>query len=217
MILTDVELKELVLSKEPEWITEVKETTKKLAVHVNGDGTQEYLKQINDYENDDQFTLRKKLATSNKSITSNLLRPVDKVFSAKGGSRLLNLNQTSKNKKLTEALSNVRHGLNIRKWIQNIQANKYYSDPAGIVFFEWDKNTTYPTIKTIHCIKDYKSNGRKLDYVVFMPVERKNPDGSIKVGKYVRVVDDAKDYMIYVKEKDITILEDETSFFIDLP
>ena len=78
------EIKKIVRAKEPKFIEKAKEAHKVLNVHVNKVGVAEYLNQVEGYENVAQFKLRKKFAASNKAIFTNLLRPVDKVFTTAG-------------------------------------------------------------------------------------------------------------------------------------
>jgi hypothetical protein len=177
----------------PTWVDQAIKEHKRLNVHVNGKHTAAYLDAIDNIENADQLALRKKFLTTNRHIIANLARPIDKVFSAKGGGNLYNLNTDNKEKTLRTKLSNVRHGKAIRKWIKDIQANKYYSDPAGLVFFEWNKDKTYPTIKSIQSIINYQSDGRTIEWVLFEPTEIKEGEKDIKL---YRFVDDAFDYTI---------------------
>lgn len=211
--LTFEEITKIIDLGTPEWVKVARKYTRKLQVHINGIGTAEYLDKIVGFENDRQFHLRKKYATSNKFVFENLLRPVDKVFSANGGSVDI-LTKTEVSKKTIDAkLSSLSGGTPVRKWIQNIQSSKYYSDPSGVTFFEWDADNTKPTLKSIECIRNYKADGRKIDWIIFEPEKRKNPDdekGGDYPGEFYRVVDDKFDYLIYKIDKDYTIIEEET-------
>jgi len=208
--LTIDEIKAIIQLGTPDWVRVARKQFNKLNVHINGIGTAEYLSHINGHENERQFQLRKDLATSNKFVFENLLRPVDKVFSANGGSTIVKTKSETSQKLLASKLSNVTNGFSVKKWIENIQSNKYYSDPSGIVFFEWSEGETYPTLKNIHCVRNYKSNGRLLDWVLFEPEKRVDESGVEKPGEYYRLVDDSYDYIIHVIDKDIRIIEDET-------
>ena len=53
--------------------------------HVFGIGTQEYLAQINEYENKKQAELRQKHAIPNPFVVDELVRPIDNIWQAKGG------------------------------------------------------------------------------------------------------------------------------------
>jgi len=199
------EIVDIIKSGQPDWITEAIKEHKRLNVHINGKHTSGYLKTIDNIENPKQLSLRQKFLTTNRHVFANISRPIDKVFSAKGGGNIYNLNTDSKEKKLTDKLGNIRHGKTIRNWIRDIQANKYYTDPCGLVFFEWNSEKTYPTIKSIKAIQNYYSDGRTVEWVLFNPIE----DEKLHTKTY-RFVDDFKDYTISVKDELYTILEDKT-------
>ena len=220
---------EIIEAGRPEWVNESITEHNRLNVHINGKGTAAYLQQIDKIENADQLSLRKKFLTTNRHAMANLSRPIDKVFSAKGGGNIYNLTQEKKEKTLRDHLSDVRHGKTIRNWIKDIQANKYYTDPAGLVFFEWKDGETHPTIKSIKSIFNYKSDGRVPEWVVFMPFERpveevvdtnfkvsgafipdKKDEKKIVNAEFYRVVDNKKDYLIKKVGDTYTIVEDET-------
>jgi len=199
----------IIKSGRPNWVTKAILEHKRLNVHINGKHTAAYLEVIDNIENPNQLFLRKKFLTTNRHILANIARPIDKVFSAKGGGNLYNLNTDAKNKTLRDRLSNIRHGKAIRKWIKDIQANKYYSDPAGLVFFEWNKTKTYPTIKSIQSITNYESDGRTLEWVLFEPTEiKKEGEEDVKLHRFV---DDTFDYTII--EKDGQFIQSEELTF----
>lgn len=208
--LTLDEIRDIIEQGVPDWVTVARKDSKKLNVHVNGIGTAKYLDHVAGYENERQFTLRQKYATSNKFVFENLLRPVDKVFSANGGSRIIKTKMEASDKTISIKLSDVRGGYSLKKWIENIQANKYYSDPSGLIFFEWNDGITYPTLKSIQCIQNYEADGRKLEWVLFAPEKRVDSKGVEISGDFYRVIDDEKDYIIRVIDKNFTIVEDET-------
>jgi len=202
--LKDIE--KIINAGQPDWISEAIREHKRLDVHINGKGTAEYLKRIDGIENPKQLALRKKFLTTNRYVFTNLSRPVDKVFSAKGGGNIYNLNQSAEEETLRDKLSNVRHGKAIRTWIKDIQANKYYTDPAGLVFFEWVNGKTYPTLKSIKSIFNYECDGRVPEWVIFQPFKVDNNDGD-----FYRVVDDRRDLIVKKVGLNFTEVED-TSF-----
>ena len=203
----------LIKAGEPAFITEAKKKQVTLNVHVNGRGVAEHLAKIEGFENKEQFLLRKKFALSNKSIMANLLRPVDKVFSAKGGSRIFNTKGKSENakKELATRLRDVRHGFSIKKWIQEIQSNKYYSDPAGLVFFEWTSDETWPSIKSIQQIRNYKTDGRSLEWVLFEPFRTVDEKGKKSDSLFFRFVDSEFDYL-FIKKGDVITHDKKETF-----
>jgi hypothetical protein len=215
-ILSLTEIVGIIEFGRPDWIKKAEKEHKKLTVHVDGVGVAAYLDNVAHYENARQFQLRKDFATSNKHVFENILRPVDKIFSAKGGNKLYDVSTESKEKELKNRLSNFDSGYSVTDWIQKIQANKFYTDPNGLVFFEVNDGETYPTIKSISSIFNYQSNGRLIEWVVFQPEKRSDAKGNELPGDFYRVVDDSKDYLIYVVDDNFTIIEDET-FDIQFP
>jgi len=173
---------------------------KKLNMHVNGVGIQGYLGFIQNYENEDQKKLRHKLARSNKSKFTNLLRPVDKIFSAKGGSRHYDLRDE---KAFKVKLRSLNKGGSLQKWIENQWLNKYITDPNGIVLMEVKDSECYPTLKSINCILDYQKTGRQYEYIIFEPIKTEE-------GNYYRVIDDDFDRMVKYSGSEITEIEDQT-------
>ncbi len=203
-MLTKEQVLKLIASR-PKWVQEAREKANRLNVHINGKNTSQYLERIEKIENQDQSILRKKWVTSNRHLFVNLSRPIDKVFSAKGGGNIYNIDNTAKEKRLTSTLSNVAAGKSIRAWIRDIQANKYYTDPAGLVFFEWSKDKCWPTLKPISQIHCYKADGREVEWVIFEPFRRENDDRL-----FYRVVDEAYDYLYAGSLDSLQLIEDET-------
>jgi len=154
-------------------------------VHINGTGTAEYLEKMSTYENQDQFYLRQKYAKSNRYLFSSLLRPIDKVFTSKGGSR----NYNTKNKDVSQYISDVGGGFSLTKWLQHNWVNKFVSDPNGLIFVEVFNKEPYPTYKSIMSVHDYEVYGNNVEWVIFKHEDKND-------GKYFRVVDDTSDRIV---------------------
>ena len=193
------QVKEIIKAGRPHWIQCAEKESVKFNVHFNGEGVEEYLKPNDGWENPQQMKARKELVTSNRFLFENLTRPIDKVFTATGGNNVYPKNK----EKIVKAIGNIRHGYSIKKWIQNIQANKYYTDPNGLVFFEWDKNTTYPTIKSIGSIFNYQTSGREVQWVIF------NSETTDK-GILWRVVDESNDYTYKQNGESFVLIKEKT-------
>jgi hypothetical protein len=190
---------ELIKSGRPDWIKQAETECKKYCVHINGDGVSDYLTPLKGWENEQQKEARKELVTSNRFLFENLCRPIDKVFSATGGNNVY----TKRGDKILKAIANIRHGYSLKRWIQNIQANKYYTDPNGLVFFEWTKSGTYPTIKSIGSIFNYETDGRDVQWVIFNPETKDD-------GSYYRVVDDVFDSTYMQKGEQLILVKKQT-------
>lgn len=193
----------------PKWVRKARKEHYSLDVHINGNNTAKYLTTIDTIENANQFHLRQKFLDTNKYVMHSLALPIDKVFSAKGGGVLYNLPNEAKEKTLREHLSNVRHGKRLRKWIKDVQANKFYTDPAGLVFFEWDKKSTYPTMKSITCIMNYSCDGRMPEWVLFEPTQELNANGEETGAKLYRYVNSEFDTVIRESNGEYTEAEGE--------
>ena len=163
------------------------------SVHVLGVGMDSYIAQINSFENKDQYEARKKYARSNKDLFDRVLRPMDNVFSAKGGSTYFDMPE-EQSLRLRGMLMNVENGLSLRKWIEEYWLKAYIVDPMGLVFIEVGDNEAYPTYKSSSSIVDYQLNGRNLDYVIFSTSDK---------DKY-RVVDDAWDRIVTINGEELT-------------
>ena len=167
-------------------------------MHVTGKGANEYLEGLDQYENTNQKILREKIMKSNKSVFSFILRPLDKIFSAKGGS--INYNLSDKDIEIVkDSVNEVADGLNIRRYLKKIVLKKYIIDPNGILFVDLDEDGNLSTnFVGTEKILWYKNKGNKIDAIIFEGEEREEDD--IK-RKYYRVIDDDTD-RIFIKEPD---------------
>lgn len=187
-------------------ITTSKKEHKKLLMHVHGIGVGEYITKLEGLENDIKIKIRKKLSRSNTDLFADILRPADKIFSAKGGSKTYELSD-SQIEDFRNKLSKTKDGLSLAKWIQNIWFDKYVIDPNGIILVEneeAEERFAYPTYRSILSIRDYKFTGVKLDYIIFEPIK---DDKGIE---YVRVYDDVEDALYRVNGDDWEKIEDDT-------
>lgn len=193
------QLKVIIKAGRPKWIICAEKDAEKYEVHFNGEGVEEYLKPNDGWENPQQMKARQELVTSNRFLFENLTRPIDKVFTATGGNNVY----PKKKDQIIKVIGNIRHGYSIKKWIQNIQANKYYTDPNGLVLFEWDQNTTYPTIKSIECLFNYQTSGRDVQWVIF------NSETNDK-DMFWRVIDEVYDYTYKQSGEIFTLVKEKT-------
>ena len=176
MILSLDKIKALIKSPGDSRILAARKMNKKLLLHVEGIGLQDFLSQINNYENSKQFEAREKFAISNKFITEELLRPTDNAFNARGGSKNFKFVTDSENKEVEfmEKLAAIRNSHSLDWYIENEWFNKYITDPNGLIMIESDgedvpknKRNAYPTYKSIQSIKSYEQVGMYVEYVVF--------------------------------------------------
>ncbi|MFK7947849.1 MAG: hypothetical protein AB8G11_09675 [Saprospiraceae bacterium] len=144
----------------------------KLNMHLTGKGVKEYLEQLDGYETNAQKILREKLVKSNRSLFSFILRPTDKIFTAKGGSVNYNLPTETKNF-IKDNLSDVADGLDVKKYLKKVVKTQYFIDPNAVLFIDIDEMGYLET----HVINSseilyYKNKGNKIDCIIFEPYKK---------------------------------------------
>jgi hypothetical protein len=187
--------------KLPKWVEQARDDAKKLRVHVTGsqEETAKYLHRIEMYETAEQYFARKKSCTPNKAVFAELLAPVDKVFTARGGSRLIEAGSTASTTKLNEYINQIEGGRSVQKWLQDVWKLQYFTDAAGLIFMESDGIYSYPTFKSIDTIRNYQRDGRTVDWVIFEPIDSDDQ-------KHCRVVGAGVDAMWNVTNPDAPTL-----------
>lgn len=180
----------------PSWVVEARKYHKEMKALIYGDDYKELLLQIEHIETTKKASARKKYSRPIKDINAKLLEPVSNVYSATGGGKEYNIKSESQKKDFLKQLANVRDGLSIERWLETYWSKDLYNvDPSGIMFLEWEtKNEitkAYPTYKSIDSIRNYKSNGLALEFIIFNPKQIINSADVIW-----RVVDDEKEYLI---------------------
>lgn len=196
-------------------ISEGCEYLKQMRRHIYGEGLETYLDgnaTLETYEKKEARKIRSKYAKSNKDLFSRLGRPIDKIFTAKGGSVYYNLGDEQQ-KKAVQLSQNIGSNLSIRKWIELFWKPHMLDDPFGVIFMEIlpekqvvlaqkeGRSFVYPTYKPITSIYDYQTNGDKLEWIVFTLTPEEKAEVGIKADDQAfRVVDDAFD-MYVIKEK----------------
>lgn len=225
MILTIEQIKGIILNNpNKKLILAAQKASKKLRLHCYGEGLDNEISCIEGHEKENLLNIRKKYAKPNKDIMARLARPIDKVFTAKGGSLYFNLTEAG-DKKARELNMNAKDGISIRKWVETVWKPHMIDDPNGMAFMEIGEPIngqpdTYPTYKSIFSVYDYLPTGSSLEYIVFhVDSKEKVKSGYEKEDKIYRVVDDAFDYWIKVDGETITILKEYTfpNFFGYVP
>lgn len=198
-----------------ELIAAAQKQAKELRMHTTGDGLKDEISKISNHEDEDLRDIRKKYARSNKDLFSRLLRPVDKVFSARGGSVYYNLSDET-NRQAMQLTANLKNGMSVRKWLETRWRQHMIDDPAGLLFIEVGdvvngRPQVYPTYKASTTIFDYKPNGTDLHYVIFeVSNDEKKSKGVPVEDKVYRVVDAAMDYWVKFTSEQTTILPDHS-------
>lgn len=223
MILDQIQIRDIILNNPgKDLVSKGTDYTKQLRMHMYGEGLDLHLKQIEGFEKDQLKKLRVMYTRSNKDLFARLGRPIDKVFSARGGSIYYNLPETQ-DKRARNLAIDVRDGYSVRKWVEMFWKPHLLDDPCGIIFLELlpvqqamkakqeGRSFVYPTYKSITCIFDYLPKGSNLEYVVFtVTKEEKRKAGLNPDDQIYRVVDDAFDYYVKRIDQEVTVLQDLT-------
>lgn len=185
-------------------------------LHVKGIGVQEFLAQIEGYENEAQYNLRKKLAKpATVPIVSKETEPFTKIFSAQGFSRYYQFadgGQEKLERDFREYLGgDIGDGENMFQWMKQ-WLDKVNFDSSGVFMIELPAEATivpepYLTFRSILEIHDYSFRGNKVEYIIFK-TEKRTSDG-VRYDEY-RVVDDKFDYIVRAKDGAFQIIDDLT-------
>ncbi len=232
MILSEGQIKDLILNNPGKArVNKGRQYSAKLRRHIYGTGLESYFEQIPGHERPPILALRSKYSKSNKDLFSRLARPLDKVFTARGGSVYLNLTEEAE-KKARVISQDVKDGYSVRKWVEYFWKPHMLDDPFGVILLEIaepteiaklrneNKSFVFPVYKSITEIYDYLPKGNRLEYLVLeMGESDKENIGLGKDDKLFRVIDDANDYYIRQKDKEISIITEHTlpNYFGEVP
>jgi hypothetical protein len=206
----------------------------KMRRHIYGEGLEDYLKgekTLDIYEKQTARDVRAKYGKSNKDLYSRLSRPMDKVFTAKGGSLYYNLGE-AQTKKAIQLSSDIGGGISVRKWVETFWKPHMLDDPFGVTFMEILPETqvalaiqegrsfVYPTYKPVSSIYDFKSTGNKLEWIVFQLDHAQKVEAGIDPQLLAfRVVDDAFDYYVTRDQDEVKVVNNSTlpNYFGQVP
>lgn len=179
------------------------ESTELMAL-VNGQGISTLMDEIKAFERPEMREVRERLTRSVADFYERILGQRNKVFSAKGGSKVYDM-PDAQSAQLRFMLNDVRKGMSVEKWIEDVAMRAWDMDPMSLTYMEVNPSTgtPYPTYKSTTDIFDYAFNGRQVEYVAFL-LKAEDLAGLKAAGlfspepgaKYYRVVDDAKDYIV---------------------
>lgn len=223
MVLSKERVEELINAGVQPKISLARRNARKLNMHVTGHGAKEFLELLDDYETNAQKALREKLLKTNSSLFSFILRPTDKIFTAKGG----NINYNIDKKKIEEIkanISNIADGLDIKKYLKKVVKKQYVIDPNGVLFVDIDENGMLETyIINTDKILWYENKGNDVKAIIFEPYSKKiSPQEEVllhefgseytkafKERRFYRVIDQKTD-TIYVKDGDKVYIEENS-------
>lgn len=194
--------------KPPKWIDEARTDHKDWKALFLGENFKDKLIKIEHIESQKVKDNREKFAIPIKMLNNKLVKPLDYIYAAVGGSKSYTVEGKEK-EKLFERLMNFRGGVSIGKWLETNWAKLLYIiDPCGVIFLEYYKQDWIkPTYKSILSIRNYKSEGQKLKWILFEPEKKKEGD---VIKEYVRYVDESMDYTFLKEGNDYFIVEEKT-------
>lgn len=221
MIATFSQIQQIILrNPNRELISNAKAQADKLMMHVFGIGLNGAIDNYGYFENKQVYEERKKSAISNRDLFARLLQREEMVFSAQGGAAYYDGLNEKQTVEFDATLDNIRFNSTIRDWVKNFALLAYRTDPMGVLFIELsiDGSKAYPTYKSIACIYDYLTDGRKLEYICFKLTAQECiafgiEDESLKnmpsnqVTSYYRFVDDSFDYIILNRNGQVTVYD----------
>lgn len=221
MILTRDKVEELIRSGVHPKISLARLNAKKLNMHVTGKGARDFLQLLDDYETNAQKLLREKLLKTNASLFSFILRPTDKIFTAKGGSVNYNIDK-NKIQEIKSNISDIADGLDIKKYLKKVVKKQYVIDPNGVLFVDIDQEGKLEThIVNTDNIFWYENKGNDVKAIIFEHYTQELTEQEermytelgaeflkdLKERRYYRVIDELTD-TIYIKEGDKIFIEE---------
>lgn len=190
-------------------------------LYFNGGDVASEIEKIDNYENDKQKKLRQKIARSPKDVVHRLVKPFHKVFSAAGGSQVLDMRVTSQKEEFKKHLRELPEGISLDKWMEDYWMEAYITDPNGIILIEAEnegEHRAYPTYKSINIIHDYQLEWDKFKYLILEhgDIEIEVEQGVKEIVKVYRVIDDVQDGLYYVRSGKGQGLEDNIESLVPI-
>lgn len=203
--------------KPPKWIVDARTYHKDWKALFYGMDFKDKLLRIENIESEKRAKPRKDYSRPIKDLNQKLIRPVDAIYSAVGGSKIYDLTDIEKTK-LRNQIKNIRDGLTIEKFLETYWAKDLYIvDPSGILFCEYQKQDWFkPTYKSIDAIRNYECYGQKIKWIIFEPTQVQENN---TVHYKWRFVDEQNDYTFIQLGDKFTLVEDESFIhpFGDVP
>ena len=204
MVLENDQILEIISRPPDKKIVEWRKSHVLLDLYLNGGNVADELEQVKNYENKSQKELRDKIARSTKDFLSNLLNPINKVFSASGFNTELDISSEAAKKAFQEHINELPEGISIKKWVETYWKEAYITDPNGVCFIEveseGDNPRAYPTYKSILSIHDYSLKWNKFEYIIFTLGKVTINEKEVEI---FRVFDFEKDGLYYAENNQL--------------
>lgn len=230
MILTIDQIKNVLKENQSAaTLIKAREYRQKMRMHLYGEEMNTYLPVIGGFEAPALQTLRVKYAKSNRDLFTRLSRPLDKVFSARGGSVYYNL-EGEQEDKARQVASNIRSGMSVKDVLSSMWRYRMIDDPMGIMMMElfptkeaerqkqMGNSICYPTFKSVANIHEYLCNGSQVEFVFFVTSKKERKAVGLKEDDTVyRLVDDAQDVYVKVEDESVTLHSPMPNYFGKVP
>lgn len=170
MVLTQAEA--IAYTKNPqnkELISFLQAKYKTMRAHVTGIGAGMLIQKIEGFERNNIMEARKKLMLSNKDLNERVMKPREKIYTAKGGIESYNLRTNNQITEFKEFLSNCAgKRTSLKQYISQAIQTAYDIDPMGLKWVGINGDgEPYPAYKCITGIHDYEIEDGTPEYVVF--------------------------------------------------
>lgn len=141
-----------------------------MRAHVTGIGAEALIKNVEYFERKNVTKARQKIMLSNKDALVRVMKPRQKIYTAKGGIESLNLTTPEQIQDFKKYLSSCANNVSLKEYIKQHLQTAFDIDPMGL---KWvginEEGDPFPDYKCITKIYDYQFTGacRQPDYVIF--------------------------------------------------
>jgi hypothetical protein len=178
--------------------------TRELFALIEGDGfADELINKIEFLESDKKAEARRKYSRDTQDFFERLFKPISNVFNSTGGERDYNISNENDKIEVLKMVADTKDNKSLTKWLESTWMPLFHTDPNGVILMEYNEECTWPTYKTIYSIRNYKTKGQLLDWLLFEPIQ-------VEDSQYWRLIDDEKDWTIKQTGESYVIIDDET-------
>lgn len=171
----------------PTWIGEARKKAKELKALVTGENfCEELIENIEKIESKSRAEARKKYSKDIRDMFFRVYKNRQNVFEAVGGSEIIDVKDKTIRLDIESYINNFKGHKSVEQYLSDYFFHLWDTEPNGLIFIEYISTPQlkiYPTFKSINDIRNYSSNGQKLDYVLFEPILDKNE--GFKLWRYV--------------------------------